>query len=313
MHAHPDVARLRGAMAPQPACDAALATWRASPQVEALRAALGRLEAGAPLADLPSLARLMHDHAAAMQLVEGFLASLMTALRAEPLAHLPIGHSGAPGMARLRLIEHGRSCLMLTALARRARRVSPSALFEDGVMHELVVAGRGEALLHHIEGGAVVSAPLALTPGARMERNGPDNARQITAITQPLLLLQVTCAAERPGPSREIGVDDGRLIATISGCKRSSQQMMALGVIGALDHRAGIGAMAALAGDASRPRDLRWEAMRQVLAMDAPRGLALLAALAGHGSDTLAVPAAALQRQLIAARPEFADLLPEPV
>jgi hypothetical protein len=312
MQVHPDVARLRGDVAPQPVCDAAVAAWRSMPEVAAVRVALARLDEGEPLMDMPALRALLHDHAAARDFVAGFLAPMMAALRTQPLAHLPFGHSGGPGMARLRLIEQGRCCLTLTAMARRERQVSPSALFEDGIAHEIVVAGEGAALRHRLVDQAVVTETVKLLPGVRMTRSGPDAARQISAITQPLLLLQVTKAALHPAPSREIAVDDGRLIQTISGCKRTSQQMMALGVIGTLGHHAGINLMAALARDGARPRDLRWEALRQVLAMDALQGLALLAELAGDVADVLNEPAATLQRQLTAARPDLAALLPEP-
>lgn len=312
MHVHPDVARLRSGDAPQPVCDAALAAWRAAPQVAAARAALARFDAGAALADLPDLARLTHDLAAARDFAAGLITPLLAALRAEPLAQVPLGHASAPGMTRIRLIEGKRSAVTLTALAPRAHRVSPSALFEDGSVHELVMAGSGAALLHRTSSGAVMSETLTLTPGVRMTRPGPDTARQITAIVQPLLLLQVTREAAQPGPSREIAVEDGRLIQTISGCRRTSQQMMALGVLGALQHRAGIGAMHALARDAARPRDLRWEALRQVLAMDASQGLALLAELAGETADPLSAPAKALQQQLRATRPDCAAMIGEP-
>jgi hypothetical protein len=312
MQVHPDVARLRGDHAPQPACHAVLTAWRALPEVENAQAQLAQLAAGARIDDLPALARLLRDHVAACAFVAGFVAPMVRAQQAEPLAHLPLGHATAPGMARLRLIDAGRACLTLTALAPRADRASPSALFEDGAMHEVVVAGRGKALTHRLQGGAVTSEAITLAPGARLTRAGPDSARQITEITQPLLLLQVSCAAEHPGPSREIAIDDGRLIMTISGCKRTSQQMMALGVIGALGHCAGIATMAALARDAARPRDLRWEALRQVMALDAPRGLTVLAALADDRDDVLAAPAVALQQHLRTARSDLATLMPEP-
>ncbi len=70
--------------------------------------------------------------------------------------------------------------------------------------------------------------------------------------------------------------------------------------------------MEQLAHDITAQRDLRWEALRQMLALDAARGLALLAALAGDAGDPLSTPAAALERQLRANRPDLAALIPEP-
>ncbi len=153
MQVHPAVARLRGDGAAQPGCDAALAAWRGSPMVADVRAALARFDAGEPLGDLPALARIIADHAAAQAFVAGFIDPLTGALRAEPLAQLPIGHSAGPGMARLRLAEHGRAGLSLVAFAQRALTRSPSALFEDCTVHEIVVAGEGRALLHRLDDG----------------------------------------------------------------------------------------------------------------------------------------------------------------
>lgn len=129
-------------------------------------------------------------------------------------------------------------------------------------------------------------------------------------MTQPLLVLQLTRAATRPLPSREFALPEGRLIKTISACKRTSQQTMALGVLGALAHRPALDAMERLALDPMAERDLRWEALRQVLGMDARAGMALLARLATRGDDVLSAPAAHLQRTLIAAQPELAMLEP---
>lgn len=312
MHVHPDVARLRSAPALQLGCDAALAAWRALPDVAAAIAALARFDAGEQLGTLPALASIVCDAAAARAFADRLIAPLIAALRAEPLAQLPLGYSAAPGMARLRLASHGRTGLTLTVFAQRARAVSPTALFEDCMAHEMVVAGTGRALVHRLDQGQLTTAEVACEPGTRMTRTGPQDARQIIAVTRPLLLLQLTQAAAHPAPSREIALADARVIMAISGCKRSSQQMMALGVLGALAHRPALTELELLARDLAAQRELRWEAVRQVLALDAARGLALIGALAGSRADTLAVPAAALQQQLLAAQPDLAALLPVP-
>lgn len=312
MHVHPDVARLRSAPAPQPGYDAALSAWRALPGVAAAIAALARFEAGEQLGALPALARIVCDAAAARAFAGGLITPLIAALRAEPLAQLPLGHSAAPGMARLRLASHGRTGLTLTVFAQRARAVPPTALFEDCTAYEMVVAGTGEALVHRLDQGRLTTVEVACEPGTPITRTGPQDARQIISVTRPLLLLQLTQAAAYPAPSREIALADARVIMAISGCKRTSQQMMALGVLGALAHRPALTEMERLARDLAAQRDLRWEALRQVLALDAARGLALIGAVAGDRADMLAVPAAALHQQLLAARPDLASLLPVP-
>ena len=312
MHMHPDVTRLRDGLPAQPLTDAALAQWRSHADVAAAVAALARFDAGAGLADVPALAHLLGDQRAAASLAEGLTGPLAQALVAEPLAQLPLGHASRPGLARLRLASHGRASLSLVAYARRDRAMPVSALFEDGAAHEIVVAGTGTALVHRHDGTRLTSCEVALAPGVRLERSGVNDARQIIAVTRPLLVLQLTREAARPLPSREIALADGRVIKTISGCKQTSQQMMALAVLGALGHAAAGPVVAGLARDQAAARDLRWEALRHCLAMDARAGLGLLEALATDRADTLAAPAAALQRQLRERRPDLAPLMAEP-
>jgi hypothetical protein len=69
--------------------------------------------------------------------------------------------------------------------------------------------------------------------------------------------------------------------------------------------------MAATGHDLSAVRELRWEALRQCLALDTRAGLALLAGLADNPADPLAAPARALQRQLAASDPALAALVHE--
>jgi hypothetical protein len=308
---HPAIARLRCEGAPQPQVDEALAAWRARPQTAAVMAALAAYGAGEALAEGGALARLLADHGAASAFVAAFIAPLMAALRAEPLAQPAFGFSAMPGLARIRLAESERAALSLAVFACRAAIRPPSVLIEDGEAHEIVLAGAGEAACYRlVPAGGLVCEAVPCLPGTRFVRAGGSDARQIIAVTQPVLLLQLTRAATQPMPSREYSLPEGRLIKTISASKRTSQQMMALGVLGALTHRPAIGAMERLALDAAAERDLRWEALRQVLGMDAQAGMALLARLAARSDDALSPPAAQLQRDLVAAQPELATLEP---
>lgn len=309
MQVHPAIMRLRSEIAPQPQVDAALAAWRARPQTAAVMAALAAYGAGEALDEGSALAALLADHAAALAFADDFIAPLMQALRAEPLAQPAFGFSAMPGLARVRLGESGRAALSLAVFARRAAVRPASVLFEDGEALEIVLTGAGEAARYRL-GARLTCETIACAAGTRFRRAGARDARQIVAVTQPFLVLQLTRAALQPLPSREYALPDGRLIKTISACKRTSQQLMALGVLGALAHRPALGAMEQLALDGSAERDLRWEALRQVLGMDARAGMALLCRLAAGGEDALSQPAAQLQRDLIAAQPELAALEP---
>ncbi|MFN3864501.1 MAG: hypothetical protein ACK4RT_09505 [Erythrobacter sp.] len=308
MIVHPAIAGLRRRPAPQPNLDAALARWRDSLSARAMRAGLAAYGADAPLDAVPALARLLRDSAAASALVQEFIAPVMAALAAEPLAQLPLGHSAAPGIARIRLADSGRASLALAAYARAAHRQPGSVLFEDGEAHEIVIAGAGQALCHRLGTQGLESRALTCTPGTRLTRGGASEARQFVAVARPLLVLQLVREAVSPAPSREISLPDGALLQSISGSKHASQQMIALGVLGALEHRPALEPMERLARDRQATRDLRWEALRQVLGLDTRRGMALLAELAARETDPLAAPAAQLRRNLLAAQPELANL-----
>ena len=275
-----------------------------------MRAGLSAYGAGAALGAAPALARLVRDHAAALALAQSFITPVMAALRAEPLAQLPLGHASPPGIARIRLAESGRASLALAAYARAGYRQPGSALFEDGEAHEIVLAGEGQALHHRIGAGGLESRTIRCAPGTRLARGGAQEARQFVAVARPLLVLQLVREAAAPAPSREIALPDGALLQAIDASKQTSQQMMALAVLGALDHRPALEPMARLARDGGAARDLRWEALRQVLGLDTMRGLALLDELAARVGDPLQYPALRLRRDLRAAYPELATREP---
>ena len=316
MQVHPMITTLRRAPAAQAGCDAAVAAWLALPMVAEVLAQLAPFDAGEQLGDLPALARIVGDSRAAQAFADALITPLMAALQAEPLAQVPLGHSARSGMARLRLASHGRSAMSLTAFAPRAASTAVSVLFEDCTVHEIVVAGAAQMALFRLDGAQLARSEVSCAPGTRLSRSGPNEARQIIEVRQPLLVLQLTREAAEPAPSREIALDDGRQITVISGSKQTSQQIMALGVLGALAHRPALEPMAQVVRDPTAARDLRWEALRQALALDAAFGLALLAALASGPDDGpddgLQAPAAALQQQLSAARPDLAALMGGP-
>lgn len=78
MRVDPAIAGLRSELAPQPCTDAALAAWRGLAQGASVAEGLARWDGGAALADLPALAQLVGDHAAA----QAFAASVITPLLA---------------------------------------------------------------------------------------------------------------------------------------------------------------------------------------------------------------------------------------
>jgi len=305
------LARLRAQGQEQPLTEAALAQWRARPDVAEITADLAHHAGGAGLEQCPALARLLADVQAGKALLESLLQPLLAALRAEPLALPALGHRSAEGLVRLELAVHAGAVLGLAVHAPRPRAVPEAVLFEDGEVHEVVLAGEGAALCYQRAPAGLVGVEQALAPGVRLQRSGVAQARRIVAVTRPLVLLQLIRVSDSPAEGALVACADGRVLRRVSGCKRSSQQLMALGVLGALGHRPALSQMARLARDRAAPRDLRWEALRQALALDAAEGLKLLGALASDPADPLAAQASGLAARLRAVRPEMAALMAE--
>ena len=310
MQVHPAIAMLRSKGAPQPRTDAALSAWRVRPDVAPVMEELAAYGAGAPLSGLSRLSECIGAEARARGFAASFLVPLMAAQRAEPLAQPRLGCSAAPGIDRVRLGESGRAALTLAVFGRRSSVVPRSVLFEDCEAFEIVLAGRGQAIRYRQGKGTMEHTALDCVPGTRIIRTGIGDARQIIAVTRPLLVLQLTREAADPQPSREHALADGGLIKTISACKRHSQRLMALGVLGALAYRPALDAMEQLALDGAEQRDLRWEALRQLIGLDPARGCAVLTRLAEQPYDSLCEAAAKLHRQLLAAYPALAALEP---
>ncbi len=318
MHVHPDIAMLRSYPKAQhrPASSSPDGHQWAQPEPllpaplpEPLTTALAAYGAGGALADAPVLGALLSDLGAAQALVETVVGHAIAALESAPLGLLPYGHALRPGLSRLRLAETGRAALTLMAYDRRAPGPRPvSVLFEDGAAHEIIVAGHAAALFHRLGPAGIATSEVALAPGQRIALAGADEARQILAAHTPLLVLRLSRTPARPAPTREVSLPDGRLIRASSGCKRASRAMVALGVFGVLGHTQAGPLMERLALDPDEPRDLRWEALRQLLALDAEAGLALLGCLASEPGGVLAGPAAALWRSLVTAHPDLMAL-----
>ena len=87
---------------------------------------------------------------------------------------------------------------------------------------------------------------------------------------------------------------------------------MALGVLGAMKAEQSCEAIRATALNREEDVEVRWEAARQLLGLDAKAGLTVLTRLSQLSDDPLSAPAKALRTQLMAAQPELTAAMKEP-
>ena len=289
----------------------AKAIWRSSAVVAPVERDLAAYAGGASLDDCPALHELMHGHAQARSFAQGMARQFAEALRCEPLGEVPFRHRSSGGFTRLQLMQERGAMLSLCAYEPdRQAEPTQSVLFVDASLHEIVIAGAAQVAVYRLDG---LDAPLIDTQKRRWQAgegialSPRREARQVIRVEQTLLTLQLTRTPERPRPTHEYRLADHALLKTTSGDRRASEQVMALGVLGALGDRRCIAPMTTFALRGEGDTDARWEAVRQVLAMDAGAGMELLDQLAGRASDALCAPASDLAASLRRQHPQLRD------
>jgi hypothetical protein len=321
VHIHPAIAALRSDRASQRSLQEpvlrAAEQWRQHREVHALAGDLAAYDAGAPLDACPVLARLLSDRTAATGFVHDWSERMVGAMRASPLAEVPYQHRCSSGFSTLRLLTHGTCSLSLSAYERRDDIVAgQSAVFVDRESVEIAINGAARGLVYALDDRAgetrIVLRHCEWQAGDVIV-TGPREARQFVDVAGSLLVLQLTRAPRQPEATREYRLADGALVRSASGDKNASRAMLALGVLGALESPPALDAMAQVALDQMREPDLRWEAVRQLLALDAAQGFALLGRLADDQHDPLSEPSRRLKHQLAAAYPQLVALAKEAV
>ena len=286
--------------------------WRQSLPVAQLLAALDAYADGKRCEDCAPLAACLSSSDAATDLIAPLIGALCAGLRRHPLAHVPLRHQFSRGVAVLELARSGRASLSLVAYdgaALAGAEAASSIAFADEERRELCLAGAAQCRVVRLVGerhcGAQLAVePVHLAPDVALAL-GPDAARTIDRIAGRVVLLRLVRHAEQPGPVREFALADGRLLHQASGDRRESREEMTLALLGRMGRRDAAAPMAKLAlGHGSA--HLRWQALRNALALDSEVGFAALERLAVAADDALAVPACDLRSRLLVQHPELA-------
>jgi hypothetical protein len=313
---------MRGATA----LDTARRIWLARPDTVAVRRALERYAHGAVLSQCSVLRDLMVDRPTGLGLVETLITPVSNALKLDPMSEAPFRFRVSRGFARLELLRHEGASLNLAVYEPLERKneaassfsaspfstsnVSTSVIFSDREVHELVLAGKGSGFIYrHTGEGALSSEARLWSAGDTIRCTDHGQTREILQVERALLLLELAREPQRPAPVREVALDTGETLRTASGDKSASEAMMALSVLGTLGDDSALEVMECMALKREEAPDLRWEAVRQALALDARRGLDLLGRLAAGGPDPLAQPALSLRARLLQEQPELRSLV----
>jgi len=286
--------------------------WRADPAAASAVVELERFGAGAPLEDCPALEALFTGPDAAPALTGSLCRHLIGALAEQPLGHPAMRHAFDGSVSTLLLARSGRAQLILHA-REPGEAAFTTVSFSDALRYEAVLAGEAQArIVRPTLGPAARERPfhqeaMRLHAGTRLALDLASEALQVLATTRRLVSLRLHRFAAEPEPSRDLRLADGALLHQAAGSIRTSRQEMMLALLGRMEVAEAAPMMAEMAleeGDTS----LRWQALRECLALDTAAGFGALATLARRVDDALAEPAGALRAQLVEAHPQLLSL-----
>lgn len=282
---------------------------RSDEAVRSVLAALDRYAAGDGLADCPALADALASERAARAFLRPYIAQLSALQRRFPLVELSMRHQSARGYHSLELAGRGQVTLGLAVheCAPEAGRCDVAA-FPDAERHELVIGGKAEVELLEIRSENGSHARIGRTAkrvasGARMILAGHRQARILRHVHRPLVMLRLVRTAARPLPTRQFAISTGKLLHRAHGDRSESRQELMFALLGRM-RRADAAPALAQATLAGSPH-LRWQALRECLALDSALGLVALERMAADRADPLFGPASSLRAQLAAAYPQL--------
>ena len=294
------------------AMEEALEDCRREPRLAAVLEELLRYGEGGDFAHCPALVALFEHLRSARDILRPLIGRLTALHRAYPLAQLAFRHRSQAGAHVLQIAARGHATLSLVLQDQDAGAEHIIATFADADQREVVLTGKANACLFEIvaeERDRVIlnSVRTELQSGARMKCTGPRQSRLIKPSHDSLLTLRLARAAGSPGPTRRVDVRSGRIVHRASGNAADSRAELAMLLLGRMgrDDALPVLATRTRTGDAQ----LRWQALRQCLALDAATGLPLLERIAKDHADPLCQAARALLAQL---QRERSSLLSEP-
>ena len=312
MRVDPVIEALRSDPAPQrhaqAAMDAARSAWADGAASRLPLAQLAAYGCGGELGDLPDLSAVLTDLAAACALVASLVDTLGTPMRAEPLGLVPFRHQTSDSHVVLELARAGRAALSLMVYRPVAARQPQSVCLTSGDRHEICLQGEAEVLAFDATGfgkrrAVLVTAITSIRPAWSAVFDNSRQGKIVTAVACPLVILRLQRDLPDPLPAREYRLEDGGLIHESAADRGDSRRELALALLGSMGRTDALPiiAQAALAG----PAHVRWEAVRQGLALDSGAGFAILSGIAGDAADPLSPAAAALRAHLIKAYPQL--------
>ena len=317
MDVHPFIAALRSDRAPQrqaqSAMEAARTAWRAEPGAAQMMAELERYGNGASLTDCPQLDAVFTGQGEAERLMALLSRHYCAALAANPIGHPPFRHGFNGSAGTILLARSGRAQIMLQSREPGDFRQA-SYKYTDATRFDAVLAGAGEARIVRARPAAgegermdFTEEAVPLAAGGRFAFDCASEAFVTDSVTSRVVMLRLLRANAAPAPSREYAAATGELLLQSAATIATSRQEAIIALLGRMGRKDAVPEIARTALGEGDP-SLRWQALRECLALDTKAGFTALLALARRSDDPLAAHAGALRAQLLETHPQLAEL-----
>lgn len=317
MRVDPRIAALRSDRAPQRQAQTAMVDackeWRDRPFAARALRDLDRFGQGAPLEACAALHEVFTEATLAEDLITSLCAAFVPALAETPFGHPPFRHGFNGHSSTLLLGLSGGAQLVLQA--REPGEYDYTHVnFSDALRYEAVLAGGAKgrivrrAEMKGAEGNAhLFVEPIDLSPGSRLAFDCATEALLIEQVETRTVCLRLHRIADQPQPTREYALSTGKMLHQASGDLKSSRQDMMIALLGRMECTKAAPIMAEMAVERGAD-SVRWQALREGLALDVESGFPALIAIARRHEDALAGPAGALRAQLVETYPQLLEL-----
>ena len=315
MQVHPDIAALRSDRAPQREAQAAMLAageaWAREPGAAELQADLRAFGEGAPLEACAMLEAMFTASGEAERLMDLMSRHYCRAMAAHPIGHPPFRQGFDGTSTSILLASSGRAQLMLQAKEPGAM-AHPGYMFCDAVRFDAVLGGAADARIVRQTGRNTGPArfseeALSLRSGHRLALDLSTEALVVDAVQSRFVVLRLLRTAAEPQPGREYDAASGKLLHQSAGRIGTSRREATIALLGRMGRTDAVPAMARVAleeGDVS----MRWQALREALALNTAQGFCALVSVARRKDDPLAREAGALRAQLLETYPMLAEL-----
>lgn len=313
----PELQVLRSNDAPQRsaqlALHTALQTWRTTGPGAQAEAELTRFHRGEPLDNLPLLYSLFCPADDGVRgFVDSLLHPLLCQLSSEPLGQSPLRFSTSDASSTVMLARCGTSALSLQHVSGAClqRGAAPrTAIFAPVETWERVLSGLLQATRVRLckawdDRADLECTPVSSATGDVRHRMGQSETLILQSAPTSAVQLRLQRRTSTCEPAREYDLTGGRLLHQAAGTPRDSRLELTASLLGRMKRVDAAPILAAMAEEQGSD-SLRWQALRECLALDTAIGFRTLCTLAERRDDPLRPPAAALRSQLLQLHPQL--------